>query len=112
MKKLNLAISACVALCSVSFADENANLKAYELETIVVSSTANGVNSQVDSDKISVRKAGLVKDILRDIPGVYTGGTNQLNQRIYVRGSNDYGLNISIDGARQDGNVYHHAAEC
>ncbi|MDA3078859.1 MULTISPECIES: TonB-dependent receptor domain-containing protein [unclassified Campylobacter] len=109
MKKINLALSACVALCGVVFADENA--KAYELETIVVSSQISGVNSQIDSDKISVRNAGLLRDILRDVPGVYVGGTNSVHQKIYMRGTSERGLNVTIDGARQRGAVFHHAGD-
>ena len=37
---------------------------------------------------------------MRDIPGVYVGGTNGMNQKIYMRGVSDRGLNITIDGAK------------
>lgn len=47
--------------------------------------------------------------MLRDIPGVFVGGTNGFNQRIYMRGMNHHGLNIQIDGARQQGRQYHHS---
>lgn len=104
-KHIKLIFGACAVICNTLLADDNT----YDLGIINVTSTAE--NTQVDADKISVKKAGMVRDIMRDIPGVYVGGTNDLNQRIYMRGSNDYGLNITIDGARQDGNVYHHAAD-
>lgn len=47
---------------------------------------------------------------MRDIPGVYVGGTNGMNQKIYMRGVSDRGLNITIDGAKQNGNTFHHNA--
>lgn len=65
----------------------------------------------VDDIKISTRNAGLAKDVMRDIPGVYVGGTNGMNQKIYMRGVSDRGLNITIDGAKQNGNTFHHNAD-
>ncbi len=48
---------------------------------------------------------------MRDIPGVYVGGTNGMNQKIYMRGVSDRGLNITVDGAKQNGNTFHHNAD-
>jgi len=73
--------------------------------------TGMGGASTVDDIKISTRNAGLVKDVMRDIPGVYVGGTNGMNQKIYMRGVSDRGLNITIDGAKQNGNTFHHNAD-
>ena len=80
------------------------------LDTIEVTSTSGGYN-KVGEAKISTRNANQVKDILRDIPGVYVGGTNGMNQKIYMRGVSDRGLNITIDGAKQNGNTFHHNAD-
>nr|WP_315009959.1 TonB-dependent receptor plug domain-containing protein [uncultured Campylobacter sp.] len=65
----------------------------------------------MDDIKINTRNATLVKDVFRDIPGVYVGGTNGMNQKIYMRGVSDRGLNIMIDGAKQNGNTFHHNAD-
>ena len=77
-----------------------------ELSAITV--TANQSSNQVGSDKINVRQADSIRDVLRDIPGVYVGGTNNMNQQLQVRGVGESGLNISIDGARQLGTIFHH----
>ena len=77
-----------------------------ELSAITV--TANQSSNQVGSDKINVRQADSIRDVLRDIPGVYVGGTNNMNQQIQIRGVGESGLNISIDGARQLGTIFHH----
>jgi len=74
-----------------------------------VTSSSGGYG--VDDIKISTRNAGLAKDVMRDIPGVYVGGTNGMNQKIYMRGVSDRGLNITIDGAKQNGNTFHHNAD-
>ena len=79
------------------------------LSGVEVTSSSGGYG--VDDIKISTRNAGLVKDVMRDIPGVYVGGTNGMNQKIYMRGVSDRGLNITIDGAKQNGNTFHHNAD-
>ncbi len=102
--KRELKISLLASLfTSVAFGADDVSLNAVEV-------TANG-GEQVDAVKVNVRNAGIVNEIMRDIPGVYIGGTNSLNQKIYIRGINDRGLNISIDGARQKGNAFHHSAD-
>lgn len=97
-------ISFVAALAIGANAAENVTLSGVE-----VTSTGGGYG--VDDVKISTRNAGLVKDVMRDIPGVYVGGTNGMNQKIYMRGVSDRGLNITIDGAKQNGNTFHHNAD-
>lgn len=106
MKKNYVALSVAVALCMNSelFAQK------VELDEVEVSSSAIGY-SNIDAIKIQTKNTEMVHDILRDIPGVYVGGTNSFNQKIYMRGVNDRGLNITIDGARQKGNIFHHNAD-
>ncbi|PAF45095.1 TonB-dependent receptor [Helicobacter sp. 11S02596-1] len=85
-------------------ADEPA---AFTLSKITATATAAGYEN-VDATTIGVRQASLLRDILRDMPGVFVGGTNGLNQRAYIRGMNQSALNVQIDGARQSGIAYHH----
>ena len=94
-----LSLAASVAVCA-NAAGESV------LSGVEVTSSSGGY--VVDDIKISTRNAGLVKDVMRDIPGVYVGGTNGMNQKIYMRGVSDRGLNITIDGAKQNGNTFHH----
>lgn len=81
--------------------------KSFTLNRIETTAIAAGYQG-VDATTIGVRQAGLLRDVLRDMPGVFVGGTNGINQRIYIRGMNQSALNIQIDGARQIGTVYHH----
>ena len=97
-----LSLAASIAVCA-NGADESV------LSGVEVTSSSGGYG--VDDIKISTRNAGLVKDVMRDIPGVYVGGTNGMNQKIYMRGVSDRGLNITIDGAKQNGNTFHHNAD-
>ena len=97
-----LSLAASVAVCA-NAASESV------LSGVEVTSSSGGYG--VDDIKISTRNAGLAKDVMRDIPGVYVGGTNGMNQKIYMRGVSDRGLNITIDGAKQNGNTFHHNAD-
>ena len=97
-----LSLAASVAVCA-NGAGESV------LSGVEVTSSSGGYG--VDDIKISTRNAGLAKDVMRDIPGVYVGGTNGMNQKIYMRGVSDRGLNITIDGAKQNGNTFHHNAD-
>ncbi|OUT12973.1 TonB-dependent receptor [Campylobacter concisus] len=97
-----LSLAASIAVCA-NGADESV------LSGVEVTSSSGGYG--VDDIKISTRNAGLAKDVMRDIPGVYVGGTNGMNQKIYMRGVSDRGLNITIDGAKQNGNTFHHNAD-
>lgn len=107
MRKSRLVLSsiAALVLCGSVFAEDTVRL-----DTIQVSSTVANTQT-VDAYKVNTRNAGLLKDVLRDIPGVYMSGTNGFNQKIYMRGVNDRALNITIDGARQKGNTFHHNAD-
>ena len=98
-------ISFVAALAIGSNAAENVTLTGVE-----VTGTGGGANT-IDEVKITTRNATLLKDVMRDIPGVYVGGTNGMNQKIYMRGVSDRGLNITIDGAKQNGNTFHHNAD-
>ena len=97
-----LSLAASVAVCT-NAASESV------LSGVEVTSSSGGYG--IDDIKISTRNAGLVKDVMRDIPGVYVGGTNGMNQKIYMRGVSDRGLNITVDGAKQNGNTFHHNAD-
>lgn len=111
MRKTTLAFSVCLALCCVAAADD-ADEKSKDAQDLgKISVTSDSGKTQVDATKVNVRNAAMIKDIMRDIPGVYVGGTNGLNQKMYIRGINDRGLNITIDGARQKGNAFHHDAD-
>ena len=119
MKKFHLALSLCAVLCLSAQADEKSSAtdvskskdsNRQSLGVIEVTSDSS-TPSTVDDIKINTRNATLIKDVFRDIPGVYVGGTNGMNQKIYMRGVSDRGLNITIDGAKQNGNTFHHNAD-
>lgn len=105
-KKITLlSIATSLALAN-SF---SVNEEKYELDNISVTSSSLGTNN-IDYVDISEKASGNIRNALRQIPGIYMGGTSNLNQKIHIRGLNEKAINITIDGARQMGNIFHHSA--
>ena len=96
-----LLIGATVLLCAPVFAETDNKIEDAETIKVVASVKSTPKETSVYANKIAARQPELIKDILRDIPGVDVGGTNGFNQQIYMRGVSDKGINVTIDGARQ-----------
>ncbi len=63
----------------------------------------------VVAEDLERRQARDVRDALQDVPGVEVGGGGSpVAQKIYVRGVEDTMLRITLDGAPQGGNIFHH----
>ncbi|RSK59398.1 TonB-dependent receptor plug domain-containing protein [Escherichia fergusonii] len=103
-----LLIGTTVLLCTPVFAETDNRIEDAETIEVVSSVKSTRQETSVYANKIAARQPELIKDILRDIPGVDVGGTNGFNQQIYMRGVSDKGINVTIDGARQMGDVFHH----
>jgi hemoglobin/transferrin/lactoferrin receptor protein len=113
---LALVISSTLAFSSNVFA-EDANAKntnddkAHQPttdETLQVWGTTISSSTSMLSDDIELKQADHLSDLLRDQPGVDVGGTHSMNQSINIRGLSELDLNITIDGASQTNNVFHH----
>lgn len=105
----SLSIVAILALGANMYAKDVDSNTTSKLDTISIVSKSLGY-SDVDSSKISLNQASLLSQTLRDVPGIYVGGTNGISQQINMRGVTDRGLNITIDGAKQKGNSFHHVS--
>jgi len=98
----SLSISACLALNAI--ADDNTDLG-------VVSITDTALESQIKSitsDKLENIQASDIKDILKSMPSVSVTGNARYSQKVYVRGLEDAASNITIDGAKIAGEIFHH----
>lgn len=104
-KPLAILICAACALPAVSLAADKAS---EEIEVLEVWGTEVSSNALLGSD-IEMKQADHISDLLRDQAGVDVGGTHSLNQGINIRGVSELDLNITIDGASQSNNVFHHA---
>ncbi|WP_194436021.1 TonB-dependent receptor domain-containing protein [Vibrio fluminensis] len=82
---------------------------AQETETIEVTGhQLKGVDAVVTADDLAKRQAIDLDDIFRDNPEVTIGGSSGITQKLYVRGLEDTMLNVTIDGASQTSNLFHH----
>ncbi|MGL2513470.1 TonB-dependent receptor plug domain-containing protein, partial [Helicobacter pylori] len=63
---------------------------------------------KVTSKELDQRQSNEVKDLFRTNPDVNVGGGSVMGQKIYVRGIEDRLLRVTVDGAAQNGNIYHH----
>ena len=83
------------------------------LQTITI--TANqSINEQAQTDAVYVdeytpaQQAAHLSDFLEVVPNVAVGGTSAVNQRVQIRGLDDTNLKVTVDGARQEGYLFHH----
>lgn len=79
----------------------------YDLGETVVWGTAVTSNSLFVED-FAIKQADHLSDLLRAEPGVDVGGSHSMNQGINIRGVSELDLDITIDGASQTNNVFHH----
>ena len=98
------------ALASMNtIADERQDHKSQNIEKITVwGTTVKSTSIYLGNEDIANKQADHLSDLLRSIPGVEVGGTHSLNQRINIRGFSDTSLQITLDGAIQNANMYHH----
>ncbi|WOT04395.1 TonB-dependent receptor domain-containing protein [Shewanella youngdeokensis] len=101
-----LAVLICAA-CAFPVAANAADKATDDAEVVQVWGTAISSSSILTSD-IELKQADHLSDLLRDQPGVDIGGTHSMNQGINIRGISELDLNITIDGASQTNNVFHH----
>ncbi len=102
-----------VAISTSAFASaESATKKSTDTsDTLVVIADNNAKqdSGEVNRHEIKVRQAQSVGEILKNVPGVQAGHPSALGQRFKIRGMDDQFINVTIDGARQEGYHFHHS---
>jgi hemoglobin/transferrin/lactoferrin receptor protein len=78
------------------------------LEESVLTAEEEPGNFIVDSQEIELVQANDLSDLLSYESTVAIGGGAAVAQKIYVRGFEDTLLNVTVDGAQQAGELYHH----
>lgn len=104
-KLLVLAVSGSMAMGAM--AEE-----AVKLNNVTVTGTA--FDQQVKSitlEQLENVQASDMQDILKTLPSVVVAGNVRYGQRIYIRGLEDKFANITIDGAKSSGQIFHHAGD-
>ncbi len=78
-------------------------------ETVTVTGIATDASGAlITSEELSNAQAMDLNDIFRQMSDINVGGNTNLSQKIYIRGLEDTMLNITVDGAEQSGNLFHH----
>ncbi|PAF44875.1 hypothetical protein BJI48_01975 [Helicobacter sp. 11S02596-1] len=62
----------------------------------------------INGKDLGARQANQMSDVFATQPDVNVGGGGVMAQKIYVRGIEDRLLRVTIDGAAQNGNAFHH----
>jgi hemoglobin/transferrin/lactoferrin receptor protein len=105
----NLFISLSLVTCFTINAMSN---ETTELEVIEVSDTAfESQVKSITSEVLENQQASDIKDILKSIPSVVVDGNARYSQKVYVRGLEDKFSNITIDGAKITGELFHHSGD-
>lgn len=85
------------------------NQESTQLEAVVIKDDQEGpARTVVGSERIEQKQAKDVKESLKGVSDVVVGGGQKNAQKIYVRGVEDTQLNVTVDGARQSGYLFHH----
>ncbi|PHM62754.1 TonB-dependent receptor domain-containing protein [Xenorhabdus ishibashii] len=104
-----------VAISTNAFANVESSTKksANTSDTLVVIADNNAHEAsedrKVSRNEIRVKQAQSVGEILKNVPGVQAGHPSALGQRFKIRGMDDQFINVTIDGARQEGYHFHHS---
>ncbi|KMJ45270.1 hypothetical protein AB204_09925 [Xenorhabdus khoisanae] len=104
-----------VAISTNAFASAESTIKKSPStgDTLVVIADNNAQGApeerKVSRNEIKVKQAQSVAEILKNVPGVQAGHPSALGQRFKIRGMDDQFINVTIDGARQEGYHFHHS---
>ncbi|WP_152566137.1 TonB-dependent receptor domain-containing protein [Lysobacter antibioticus] len=99
-----LALLACAPLAHAAESGDAART----LDSITVVAEREPGNFDLDRGEIELSQASDLSDLLSNESGVAVGGGSPVAQKIYVRGFEDTMLNVTIDGAQEPAELYHH----
>lgn len=110
MKKntqLLFSLSFCTCLALNAIAEEKTNLG----EVSITDTALEAQIKSITSEKLDNLQASDIKDILKLMPSVIVDGNARYSQKVYVRGLEDKSSNITIDGAKISGQLFHHSGD-
>lgn len=79
-----------------------------ELELTKVK-TDKEIASEVAGKELELKQVNDLKGALNVVAGVSVGNSTRYGQKTYLRGVEEHSANITIDGVRQDGQLFHHS---
>ena len=101
------SLSAAIAVALTTFAAQAAD------ETVVVVGSAldQHVQTEINSDTLEQKQASDIKDVLNTMPSVTVDGNARYSRKVFIRGMEDKFSVVTIDGARQEGQLFHHSGD-
>lgn len=100
-------LTAALLVAQVSLLGDNTQLEDLEIATSAFDAQVKSVSSK----QLEEEQASDVKDILKSLPSVIVDGNARYGQRVYVRGLEDKFGNITVDGAKLGGQLFHHSGD-
>lgn len=79
-----------------------------KLDKINISAEKEIETETIDSEEIEKSQPRDLRDVFKNQTSVNVGGSVSNAQKIYLRGVEDANINITVDGARQNVNLFHH----
>lgn len=88
-------------------ATPQSDTKTHYLEPMMVVGESEGTNN-VTLEDLQKREPQDLSELFSRSPSVDAGGGNPQVQKLYIRNMEDTTMNVSVDGARQTGILFHH----
>lgn len=107
-KGLSLTGLTLLAFAPAAYAEDDTHADAVTLDDVVVVAEREPGNFAIDRDEIELTQASDLSDLLSNQSGAAVGGGSPVAQKVYVRGFEDTLLNVTVDGAQQTAELYHH----
>ena len=95
-----------IALLSANSAFAN---QVQELNTSEVTAKSDTSAIEVTGQELENKQVNDIKGALNQVAGVTVSNSVRYSQKTYLRGVEEHAANITIDGVRQDGQLFHHA---
>ncbi|MGR5556143.1 TonB-dependent receptor domain-containing protein [Vibrio fortis] len=101
------SLSAAITVALTTFAAQAAD------ETVVVVGSAldQHVQTEINSDTLEQKQASDIKDVLNTMPSVTVDGNARYSRKVFIRGMEDKFSVVTIDGTRQEGQLFHHSGD-
>ncbi|MBU3013682.1 TonB-dependent receptor [Poseidonibacter lekithochrous] len=107
---MNIKIAKTVAallLANISVLAEETQLSDVNVNTSAFDAQVKSISSK----QLEEEQASDVKDVLKALPSVTVDGNARYGQKVYVRGLEDKFANITVDGAKLGGQLFHHSGD-
>lgn len=116
-RKILAGVAICCVAQTLSYAlDSNTpqedNTESYKLNAVTTTSKLKGYETStktfITADDLEKTQALNLRDIFKKDPSIAVGGGANMGQKIYVRGFESFMMRVTLDGAAQNGNAFHH----